>query len=118
MDFLFSGQKFKIRIDTENCYIGFSLIGIKIPIPDQNQPEITEISNTVKEFAKTLLHQRDVVVNIKYINKKGTFLGNMWIGNDSKKSKGENYAKVLLPKWFGDIQDTNSDKQGKITIKF
>ena len=36
IDFWFSGQKFKIRIDTENFYIGFSLIGIKIPMPDQN----------------------------------------------------------------------------------
>ena len=67
---------------------------------------------------KTLLHQRDIVVNAKYIDKKGTWFGNMWIGNDSKKSKGENYAKVLLSKRFGNIQDTNSDYLGKITIKF
>ena len=83
-------------------------------MPDPNQPEITEISNIAKEFAKTSLHQRDVIINIKYIDKKGTFLGNMWIGNESKSGKGENYAKSLLSKGYGNIQDNNSDKLGNL----
>ena len=87
IDFWFSGQKFKIRIDTENCYIGFSLIGIKIPMSDQNHPEITEISNTAKEFAKTLLHQRDAVVIVKFIDKKGTFLGTCGLATTQRKVK-------------------------------
>lgn len=84
-------------------------------MPDPNQPEITEISNIAKEFAKSYLHQKDVVINVKYIDKKGTFLGNMWIGNDSKKGKGENYAKTLLSKGYANIQDNNSDKLGKLS---
>lgn len=113
VEFCFSGQKFKIRLDSENCSIAFSLIGVKIPMPDANQPGITEISDSAKEYAKSTLHQRDVMINVKYIDKRGTFLGNIWLYDSQKKKKGDNYARAILRKGFGSIQDSNADKLGK-----
>lgn len=114
VEFTLSGQKFKIRLDDENCSIGFGLIGINIPQPDNNQPGITDISDKAKEYAKHTLHQKDVAINVKYIDKRGTFLGNLWLYDGQKKKKGENYAAQILRKGYGNIQDQSADKLGKL----
>jgi len=114
VEFCFSGQKLKIRLDSENCSIAFGLIGIKIPQPDANQPGITEVSELAKDYVKSNYHQRDVVINVKYMDKRGTFLGNMWMAGSGKARLGENLAQVLLRKGYGNIQDHNADKLGKI----
>jgi hypothetical protein len=38
VDFCFSGMRFKVRLDTENTYIAFSLLGVKTMPNDKNQP--------------------------------------------------------------------------------
>lgn len=114
VEFCFSGQRFKIRLDSENCSVAFGLIGVKIPQPDANQPGITEISENAKEYAKSVLHQRDVIINVKYMDKRGTFLGNLWFAGQKRTQKGENFAKNILRKGYGSIEDRNSDKLGKL----
>jgi hypothetical protein len=54
------------------------------------------------------------VINVKYMDKRGTFLGNMWMAGSGKARLGENLAQVLLRKGYGNIQDHNADKLGKI----
>jgi len=115
IEYCFSGQRFKIRIDSENCSIAFGLIGIEIPQPDVNQPGITEISEQAKEYAKNILHQRDVAINVKYMDKRGTFLGNLWMLSSPKK-KGDHFAKNILQKGFGNIQESNAERLGKSSV--
>ena len=115
IEYCFSGQKFKIRIDDENCSISFGMIGIKIPQPDMNQPGITEVSAQAKEYAKNILHQRDVALNVKYMDKRGTFLGNLWMLSGPKK-KGDHFAKNILRKGYGNIQENNAEKLGIFLI--
>ena len=114
IEYCFSGQKYKIRLDSENCSVAFAQIGVKIPQPDPNQPGITEISNNAKEYAKNSLHQRDVVINVKYMDKRGTFLGNLWFWNEKGRKKGDHFGTHILRKGYGSIQEDNSDKLGKL----
>lgn len=78
VDYCFSGQKYKLRIDSENVIIGFGLQGAKCPQPDKNSKEITAISNTAKDYATGQLHQRDVKIVVRHMDKKGNFYGQLW----------------------------------------
>ncbi|CAI2381553.1 unnamed protein product [Moneuplotes crassus] len=109
VEYCFSGQRFKIRVDSENCSIAFGLIGVKIPQPDANSPTLTNISELAKNYAKNVLHQRDVALNIKYMDKRGSFLGNLWMLS-GPKAKGDHFGKNILRKGYGNIQEDNVDK--------
>jgi len=38
VEYCFSGMRFKVRLDSENTAIGFSLLGVKTMANDKNQP--------------------------------------------------------------------------------
>ena len=53
---MFSGHRFKLRIESENVVIAFGLQGVRSPQPDKNSKEVSEISDQAKTYAKTTLH--------------------------------------------------------------
>jgi len=83
-------------------------------MPDANQPEITVISEKAKEEARLALHQHDVLVNIKYMDKRGNFLGTLWHYDPELKRKGENYTKQLVRKGYAIIQEDKAHKLGNL----
>lgn len=75
IEYCFSGQKFKVRLEGENCYIALSLLGVKTLSADKNQPALLEFAQDAQQFAKDNLLQRDVTVEIFSADKRGTFFG-------------------------------------------
>ena len=114
IEYVFSGSKFKIRLDTDNVVISFGLIGVEIPAHDPNQKEISAIYNRAKDNAKLKLHQHNVIINIKYMDKRGSFLGNLWHYDIDRKKRGRNYIIELVRNGQAYIvEDKNSNKLGK-----
>jgi endonuclease YncB( thermonuclease family) len=81
VEYCFSGMRFKVRLDGENTAIGFNLLGVKTMANDKNQPELLEFSNEALAFAKSVLFQRDVVVEPDFADKRGSFFGTVTMSN-------------------------------------
>ena len=71
----FSGMRFKVRLDSENIAIAINLLGVRTMANDKNQPQLLELSNEALRFAKQTLHQRDVIIEPHFADKKGSFFG-------------------------------------------
>ena len=56
IEYCFSGMRFKVRLDSENTSISFSVLGVKTMTNDKNQPQLLELSNKAMQFAKDTLH--------------------------------------------------------------
>lgn len=56
VEYCFSGMRFKVRLDSENVSIAFSLLGIKTMPNDKNQPEMLKLSNEALDFARSYLN--------------------------------------------------------------
>lgn len=110
IEYVISGSKFKVRLDQDNVLISFGLIGIDIPSPDANQADITEIYERAKNNAKIKLQQHDAIINIKHMDKKGNFLGNLWFYDLEKKKKGRNYIRDLVRNGSAAIQSDRANK--------
>jgi len=80
VEHVFSGMRFKVRLDSENCYIAFNLLGVKTMMNDKNQPELLELSNEALYMARETLFQRDVVIYIEFADKRGSFFGTLMFG--------------------------------------
>lgn len=82
--------------------IGFGLQGIRVPQPDQNSKLATQLSNQAKDFSKLQLHQRDVQIEVRHMDKKGNFFGQLWVG-------GQLYASNLLGEGLAYIEANDND---------
>lgn len=102
VDYVFSGSRFKLRIDRENVVIGFGLQGIRVPQPDQNSKISTQLSNEAKNFSKSHLHQRDVQIEVRHMDKKGNFFGQLWIGDKL-------FASTILGEGLAYIEANEND---------
>ncbi len=96
VEYVFSGGRFKLRIDSENVMIAFAIQGMRVPQPDKNSKEVSSISTLAKDYSKAQLHQRDVQIEIRHVDRKGNFFGQLW------KQSGL-YGEVLLQKGFAYI---------------
>lgn len=56
VEHVFSGMRFKIRIDQDNTAVGLNLLGIKTMQNDKNQPQMLEFSNLALDYAKEHLY--------------------------------------------------------------
>lgn len=89
VEYCFSGSRYKIRIDSMDCYIPFICQGLQ-PIPqDANVPELQNLYFNGQKFARKNLLQRDVKLEIHTNDRKGNFFGTMI-------SNGKNFAVELL----------------------
>ena len=95
----FSGSRLKVRIDEVNCYIPFICQGL-LPLPqDPNMPELQTIFKKGQRFAKDMLIQRDVKIDINSSDKKGNFFGTLMVS-------GKNYVLSLLEEGLAVINRT------------
>jgi len=90
VEYCFSGMKFKVRLDTEGRMIALNLLGIRTMALDKNQPTLQEYANDALKMAKEFLYQRDVIVELFFADKRGSFFGTVTIPN-----KGDFAAKLL-----------------------
>ena len=81
VEYCFSGMKFKVRLDTEGRMIGLNLLGIRTMALDKNQPTLQEYANDALQLARDTLHQREVVVELFFADKRGTFFGTVTMAN-------------------------------------
>lgn len=75
VEYCFSGMRFKVRLEGENCLLALNLIGVKTLSADKNQPALAEYAHDALSFAKDHLFQRDVQVELYSADKKGNFFG-------------------------------------------
>eukprot|EP01022_Parablepharisma_sp_SALTPOND_P019994 TRINITY_DN35190_c0_g1_i1.p2 TRINITY_DN35190_c0_g1~~TRINITY_DN35190_c0_g1_i1.p2 ORF type:complete len:919 (-),score=143.15 TRINITY_DN35190_c0_g1_i1:10592-13348(-) len=95
----FSGSRVKVRVDETNCYIPFICQGLQ-PLPqDPNIPELQTIFKQGQKFAREMLMQRDVKLNILSSDRKGNFFGILTVG-------GKNYVLSLLEEGLAAINRT------------
>jgi staphylococcal nuclease domain-containing protein 1 len=52
VEYCFSGMRFKIRLESENCQIALNLLGVATTKADKNQPALMEYANDALAFAK------------------------------------------------------------------
>jgi len=71
----FSGMRFKIRLESDSCYIAFNLLGVRTLSSDKNQPALAEFANDALTFAEEHLFQREVHLEIFSCDKRGSFYG-------------------------------------------
>jgi len=57
IDFVFSGSRFKVRLDRQNVVIALCIQGIRVPQPDKNSEILTSISNQAKDYTKSIALQ-------------------------------------------------------------
>ena len=88
VEFVLNGSRLKLRMHQQSCYIVFVIDGIKC-LP--NEPEFKKWSQAALDYSKEALQQRDVEIELVRLDKKGVFLGNLFV--DKK-----NYALELLDK--------------------
>lgn len=91
IEYCFSGMRFKVRLDGENTAIALNLLGVKTMANDKNQPKLLELSNDALQFAKDTLFQRDVIVDLEFADKRGSFFGTV-----SLKNTKEDFGLMLV----------------------
>ena len=74
-------MRFKVRLEGENTAIALNLLGLRTMANDKNQPKLLELSNDALQFAKDTLFQRDVIVDLEFADKKGSFFGTVMLKN-------------------------------------
>ncbi|XP_051115668.1 ribonuclease TUDOR 2-like [Andrographis paniculata] len=72
VDFVLSGHRYKMEIPKETCFVAFALSGVRCPA--RGEP----YSDEAIAFMRQRLMQRDVEIEVKTVDKTGTFLGTLW----------------------------------------
>ena len=83
VEYCFSGMKYKVRLEDEGRSVSFNLLGIKTMSSDKNQPIFDDYANDALRFAKDLLFQRDVTIELFFADKRGNFFGTLTMANKS-----------------------------------
>lgn len=55
VEYVFSGMRFKVRLDGESTAIGLNILGVKTMPNDKNMPQMLELSNDALQYAKDML---------------------------------------------------------------
>lgn len=98
IEYCFSGMRFKVRLEGENTAIALNLLGVKTMANDKNQPKLLELANDAHQFAKDTLYQRDVVVNLDFADKRGTFFGTVQLKNTK-----EDFGLMLVENGLAEV---------------
>ena len=92
----FSGNKFKLRTNEQNCYLSLCLHGIKCLFPDPNQPKYKQLSDKALEYVRMNFHQRDCEAQLLYCDQKGNYLGYLF-------TQEKNCGEILLEEGLAHI---------------
>lgn len=98
VEYCFSGMRFKVRLEGENTAIGLNLLGVRTMANDKNQPKLLELSNDALQFAKDTVFQRDVVVDLEFADKRGSFFGTVMLKNTK-----EDFGLLLIRNGLAEI---------------
>ncbi|KAG2678373.1 hypothetical protein I3843_11G000400 [Carya illinoinensis] len=72
VEYVLSGHRFKLLIPKETCSIAFSFSGVRCPGRDE------PYSEEAISLMRRKIMQRDVEIEVKTVDRTGTFLGSMW----------------------------------------
>lgn len=102
VEFVFSASRFKVFLPKENnTLLNLVLAGVMVP----REPEALKNSSTAA--AKSLVHQRDVSIQIDSMDKKGNFIG--WIYFKDENTNKETTINLQLVKLgYGQVRDSSS----------
>uniref|UniRef100_A0A6G1S696 Nuclease domain-containing protein 1 n=1 Tax=Aceria tosichella TaxID=561515 RepID=A0A6G1S696_9ACAR len=102
IEFVFSASRFKVFLPKENnTLLNLVLAGVMVP----REPEALKNASTAA--AKSLVHQRDVSIQIDSMDKKGNFIG--WIYyKDEQTNKETSINMTLVKLGYGQVRDSSA----------
>jgi staphylococcal nuclease domain-containing protein 1 len=108
IEYCFSSTKFKLRLDRHNCYIPFSLLGVKTVNKDANNTELhNKIFNSALEYVNNNTLQREATCDIMQADRVGNYFGYLTI-------KGKSFATSLLSEGFAVVSESSRTKITKL----
>ena len=103
VDFCFSANKFKLRIDQKQVMIPFGLIGVKSFTNDKNNSSLFEKYFKIShDFVVNTILQRDGKCDIIQADRIGNYFGNFIFD-------GKNFGTVLIEKGLAVCNERSSD---------
>lgn len=102
IEFVFSASRFKVFLPKENStLLNMVLAGVIVP----REPEAIKVASTAA--AKSLVHQRDVSIQVESMDKKGTFIG--WIYYKDEQTGKETSINLQMVKLgYGQVRDSSA----------
>ena len=103
VDFCFSANKFKLRIDKKQVLIPFGLIGVKSFTNDKNNSSLFQKYFKISHdfVVNTILH-RDGICDIIQADRIGNYFGNFIF-------EGKNFGTVLIEKGLAVVNERGND---------
>lgn len=103
VDYCFSANKFKLRIDEKQVMIPFGLIGVKSFTNDKNNSSLFQKHfNISHDFVVNTILQRDGVCDIIQADRVGNYFGNFFF-------EGKNFGTLLIEKGLAVCNERSSD---------
>ena len=103
IDFCFSANKFKLRIDEKQVYIPFGLIGVKSFTNDKNNSSLFDkYFKKSHDFVVSTILQRDGKCDIIQADRVGNYFGNFIFD-------GKNFGTILIEKGLAVYNERSSD---------
>ena len=103
VDYCFSANKFKLRIDQKQVMIPFGLIGVKSFTNDKNNSSLfQEYFKISHDFVVNTILQRDGICDIVQADKVGNYFGNFLF-------EGKNFGTLLIEKGLAVYNERGND---------
>lgn len=103
VDYCFSANKFKLRIDEKQVMIPFGLIGVKSFTNDKNNSSLFQKHFKIShDFVVNTILQRDGVCDIIQADRVGNYFGNFFF-------EGKNFGTLLIEKGLAVCNERSSD---------
>ena len=93
VDAVLSGSLFKVRLEKQNCYVLFSLSGIRTYSNEKNVPQYEKFAKDALKYSKDQTLQRDVELELNSVTPKGVFQGALFL---TKKNFAHNLIEQGL----------------------
>ena len=103
IEYVFSASHYLVHIPEENCQFSFNLQGVKAPL-SSSRGKGESFGDESLMYAKLHFLQRDVTVEIVNVDKGGSFIGDLYMGN-----KKESIGLELLREGIVFINETSID---------
>ena len=103
VDYCFSANKFKLRIDEKQVMIPFGLIGVKSFTNDKNNSSLFQKHFKIShDFVVNTILQRDGVCDIIQADRVGNYFGNFFF-------EGKNFGTLLIEKGLAVCNERSND---------
>lgn len=103
MEYVFSGIRFKLRVESAKCYVNFKLIGLRAVEKDKNNSKQFDILLTqAVEYLSDNFLQREGTVDIVHADKSGNYFGFLTIA-------GKNIGSTVLQEGLAVIHNPQNN---------